>query len=73
MSIIVCNLEVPMCWLEYGKASKSLRETIVFLRLRQHLNNRWDQLLYLFIFVQLAGLFTDSNGNERGGAVPLQP
>lgn len=22
MSIMVCNLEVPMCWLEYGKASK---------------------------------------------------
>lgn len=30
MSIMVCNLEVPVCWLEYGKASRSLREISVF-------------------------------------------
>lgn len=63
MSIMVCNLEVPMCWLEYGKASKSLQEIIVFLRLPQHLNNQGDQLLYFFylsFLVELAGLLTDS-------------
>lgn len=31
MSIIVCNLEVPMCWIEYRKAGKSLWEIIFFL------------------------------------------
>lgn len=49
MSIMVCNLEVPVCWLEYGKASKSLREIIVFLRFPKYLNNHWDRELYLFM------------------------
>lgn len=31
MSIIACNLEVPMCWIEYRKAGKSLWEIIFFL------------------------------------------
>lgn len=73
MSIIVCNLEVPTCWLEYGKASKSLREIIVFLRFLQHLNNHWDQLLCLFIYfcttIRIVNWF---HGNERGGVVALQ-
>lgn len=82
MSIMVCNLELPMCWLEYRKASKSLREIIVFLRLPWHLNNRWDQLLYyyyyylilyMYIFFDRTSRIVDGFlGNERGGAVALQ-
>lgn len=49
MSIMVCNLEVPRCWLEYGKASKSPREAIVFLRLLQYLNKCSGWILIIII------------------------
>lgn len=51
MSIIVCNLEVPMCWIEYRKAGKSLWEIIFFFslkRLPKHLAILRDQLVYFF-------------------------
>ena len=51
VSIMVCNLEVPMCCLQCGKASKSPQEIIVFLRFLEHLNNLWDPSLYVLTYV----------------------
>lgn len=49
----------------------------VFLRLPQHLNNPWDQLLYflflVFFWVGLVVLLTDSMVMKRVGSSPCKP
>lgn len=44
----------------------------MFLRLPQHLNNRWDQLLYFLFLVEPAGLLTDSMV-MKGVELPYRP
>lgn len=74
MTITVCDLEVPMCWLGYRKASTSWWEIILFWRFLQHLSKTLE-LITLFIY-----LIFDRTGravkwfhdNGRGGVVELQ-
>lgn len=65
MSIIVCNLEVPMCWIEYRKAGKSLWEIIFFLFVKKISKApSYPQgpisFVFFFFFVQLVVLSTNS-------------
>lgn len=61
MSIMVCNLEVPMCWIQYRKADKSLWEILFFFFFRTSKAPSCPRgPISLFFFIQLVALSTNS-------------
>lgn len=76
MAITVCDLEVPMWWLRYRKASKSRWETILFWRFPQHLSKTLGPVCCLFVclsFDRMARAVKWFLGNGRGGAMVCKP
>lgn len=62
MAITVCDLEVPVCWLGYRKASKSWWEIILFGRFLQHLSKTLELIIDLLakFLIEQAELLSDS-------------